>query len=684
MNNDENLTTNENSTPNEDLPSNEEITVTSEITPEENGLDSLVETFNGSAPTDEEPNIELPKEPFNPPSDNEQATIRIEKIVETVQNIQSGQPQPGETPKSVPEEETEKGFEEQIEPVIEIKDYRESEEDPNEEPIEPNDLLALVTKKLKESKLKCLIIGLICLPMLYLTIAPQLILSLPKFLLYNENPVLFIFILIVLLCAVMIVAADKMVSGIMSLIHKRADMDFLIVMTSFVTIFHCVSVFVTKNSAYIPLCVFPALALLISYYGDIRKYSAQVRGVKNAINLKKPGTVSIFRNVIDDKIICMRNRSNSNNDFYKSFLRPNYTDKIINRYVPAIFLISIALSFVSTASTGRTYDFFWALSTIMIMASAWTFFIFLNLPYSKISKKLLKKGSVIGGSTVAFEYGKCNSVALFDEDIFPFETISIDAFKHYGNTPYNTVIAYTTAVLKASECGVAMNFEKFCETNNVNSNNISVTSHCFLDDVGITAYINSHKVIIGNTECMKKIGVSYPPSIQLSTAIFCVIDNELCGIFAVKYNYSLETEDMFGLLFAGKHLPLLATRDFNVNLSTISNKFGINSGVTYPSNATRAALNCRERNSSANGVVLLLDDAVSMAEFLEGCRRIRQTVKLNIFLGLASSVLGIGLSSLMIALGTRWYSTATPLNIIIYSAVWMFFTWLASLWVNKF
>ncbi len=96
--------------------------------------------------------------------------------------------------------------------------------------------------------------------------------------------------------------------------------------------------------------------------------------------------------------------------------------------------------------------------------------------------------------------------------------------------------------------------------------------HCY-EGGGLSANIRGDQVLVGSAAFMNLMEVSLPVGLNVKNAVFCAIDGELAGIFALSYTLPDTVFPSIEELMREKVGPVLATRDFNLIPAMLKQRF---------------------------------------------------------------------------------------------------------------
>ncbi|MFQ8758856.1 MAG: hypothetical protein ACLSAF_04795 [Intestinimonas sp.] len=90
---------------------------------------------------------------------------------------------------------------------------------------------------------------------------------------------------------------------------------------------------------------------------------------------------------------------------------------------------------------------------------------------------------------------------------------------------------------------------------------------------GLSADIRGEHILVGSASFMALMEVSLPQGLNVRNAVFCAIDGELAGIFALNYVLHGTISPAISALVGADVSPVLCTRDFNLIPAMLRQKF---------------------------------------------------------------------------------------------------------------
>ncbi len=564
------------------------------------------------------------------------------------------------------------------------------EQKPKKPPINPYTMMRRIERLRRSLTARTWIAFVLCLPLVYITIAKGAGAAVPDIVNFSANPFTYTLISLGLLILVIAVGYDVYFGGCYDLLTLRASGDSLVFCSTVASLGHCVFAIIDSrcitdasgNPAYAPVCVLPALAIAFSMLGDRIRYKSYSRSLRSAHRLTHSKVLTVLPEKYDGDVIYAAANSENLQGFFHSMRENDATSSTLRWLSPVIIVASLALAFYASISGPTGAPFFWCWSVTSAFTPALGFFLAATLPLSAVSKRMYKNGVLIGGGKAISRLGGRSFVLLSDGDVFPGEAISINGYKLLDQDEKEFAISMTASVLDAACTSLAKPFLKLAAENYAPIRPVS--DLCISDSGGISGEVDGHNVMVGTGSYIQRCGIKIPPDIKLRTAVFCAVDAELLIIYAVRYQVMPRNDYAMTLLEDNGYSPIIASRDFNVTATFIQNRFGIpSSDLVYPPADLRTSMSDPSLTLDADGVLISRGCCgEAIAESLVACHRYKTVTRLALIFSALSSIIGLGLGALMAYKG--WAEAASPVNMLLYYLLWLLPVLLFSGWVNKF
>ena len=175
-----------------------------------------------------------------------------------------------------------------------------------------------------------------------------------------------------------------------------------------------------------------------------------------------------------------------------------------------------------------------------------------------------------------------------------------------------------------------------------------------------------------------------PQGVNVKHAVFCAINGELAGLFALNYAMSPAVNPCLSALMRNGASPILATRDPNLIPALLGQKFKLPvDKMEFPPVDRRLELSGTEQDHDGTPVALLSREGLGpYCDAVVGGRRLRSAVRLGTALSIAGGALGAALTFYLTYVGAA--ASLTPVNFLLYMALWLIPTALLNHWVNQY
>lgn len=276
--------------------------------------------------------------------------------------------------------------------------------------------------------------------------------------------------------------------------------------------------------------------------------------------------------------------------FFKKFFHysyPGYEEERIYK------IISSLSSLGSLAVGGIIYylskDIFTSVTAVvaisLIIAPFSPHFIY-NLPLYLVNKRLNKLDGFISGYLSSNIFYDVNAVALADNDLFQTGDIELHGIKTFKDKRIDEAIIDAAAVVSSSNCILT---EIFMNVIDGKTNILpEVDSVLYEDNMGLSAWVNGRRVLLGNRNLMAGHDIQVPSRDyearflrEGQEIIYLAVAGELSAMFILNYTISdelrkeIERLDSLGVSFIIKSTdpnitPQMLSRLMNIPATSIN------------------------------------------------------------------------------------------------------------------
>lgn len=355
-------------------------------------------------------------------------------------------------------------------------------------------------------------------------------------------------------------------------------------------------------------------------------------------------------------------------DFMDHYNEPWKPEKTLRIYALVSLGVSLAIGILAGVLHSWTVGV-QTLAVCLLAAAPATMFITLSRPMAVLERRLHAVGTVLCGWNGIARLRKKAVFPVSHDDLFPSGTTMMNGVKFFGKRDPDEVVAYATALMEASGCGLAPLFTQLLTSRN--------GRHYIITDVtlhqgGVSGMIADQTVLAGSLSFLQEMGVALPENIQVSSAVYVAVDKELCGLFALTYEKNrAATAGLCALCAYSGLYPVLVSDDFTLTEAFLHSKFNLPAQkVLLPDYAARQQL--REKEASQEDPAALLVTNPTLAAFgygVAGARTLYSACRLGVAIHLLGGILGLIIMLVLTLLGAT--ALLTPVNMFLYQLVWM-------------
>ncbi len=354
--------------------------------------------------------------------------------------------------------------------------------------------------------------------------------------------------------------------------------------------------------------------------------------------------------------------------FMDSYTATPQPEKLLNRYALITLAVSIGLGVLSGVRHGFEAGVQLCASALL-MGMPVSALLTISRPMAILEKRLHKLGTVLCGWQGISAVDRMAAYPLEDTDLFPYGCAKLNGVKFYGDRNPDQVVAYATALIRANRGALVSLFGTLLESRN----GYLCTPHAVtVYPGGIGGEIGEDSVLVGTLSFLRDMGVDMGSGTRVAQAVYCAIDGELAGVFAVTYRRSVSAASGLRTLCGYRGLtPVVLCEDFMISESFLGSKFGVNTRrMAFPGLQQRIDLSQTEVPEDAPVIALTTKDGLAPKAFaVTGARVLKSTWKLGVAIHMIGGIVG-----LVIMAALAWVGGAhllNPLNLLAYQFIWM-------------
>ena len=535
------------------------------------------------------------------------------------------------------------------------------------------DLAQRYGKGLKSLGVRGTLTLLLFLPALYLTID---LLPYPEVL----TPQLRVWILAAAQGLAMLLGLDVLIGGLARLFRLEPGMDTLLVFAAAATLADALTMFqLDPREGQMPYCAAIVLGIALLLKGTARKRRGQRLACRTAASASHPYLVTLDEGKWNGREAYAK-WSGDPIGFGRQMQASDGAQRIFQRVVPLLLIACLLLSIVSSIGRGAPERLLWCLSATLTASASLSGALCFSLPWLSLTRRLSQSGAAIAGWDGVTATGG-SGILLTDTDFFPPGCVSLNGIKVFGDFPVDKVVASTASLIKESGCGLDKIFHDLLRSQGTVYRRMS--NFCCYEG-GMSAVIRDQQVLVGSSAFMHLMEIPLPPGLNVKNAVFCAIDGELAGIFALHYTLHGTLEPSLNSLIRNRITPVMATRDFNLIPAMLRQRFKLPvDKMEFPAAERRIELSDEDQeHSDILTAVLCREGVAPYSEAVVGAARLRRAVRISALLASLGAVAGLLLAFYLTFVGS--YASLSAGNLLVFLIMWLVPTPLISGMVNKY
>ena len=459
--------------------------------------------------------------------------------------------------------------------------------------------------------------------------------------------------------AIMLLGLDVVTNGLLKIVRLRPGADSLAVISCLLTTVDAALVASSNTGiAHPPLCALSSLSLvgvMLSTYLTVRSFRKAMR----VPAIAKHTYAVVGENDLTGKEITLLKTSRSSAGFVRRCEEAAPDETLFTKLAPFLLALAAVLALVVTAVTKDISDFVYIFSAILCPAAPVCALLCFILPFFLGSMKMFASGTAIAGWSGLCDVGQSNNLIITDRDIFPADSVKIEAIRIFADEDAQKVISYAGSLVLASRCSMSKAFADEMEQNNCPI--VPIENFETLSGGGFKGLIEGSIVLCGSAELMRLMNIKIPFRLVDKTTVLLAIDGVLYGIFSLKYEASPQVRKALTELIRSNRHPIFAMRDFNITPDMLKEAFDIaTDGYDFPPYVERFRITETEPSENSKiAAVVCREGLAPLTTMAETGRNMFMATRVNLLITVIGAVLG------MVAVLIKMLTSAISLSFIL-------------------
>ena len=530
----------------------------------------------------------------------------------------------------------------------------------------------------------------------YLLLAGKYVIPLPASILPEGETVrMFMAVSTILTVFVAIANSSAMGGGLISFFKMRANSDSLVAFAILASIAQGIfGIIKYEDVSPKSMSFYACIAILAMLFNSLGKMS-MINRIQNNFRILGSGREKKAVLAVDSPEICRELIPEVTNrrpivvygvkaGFFTDFLAHSYSDKYdvgINRSIAPVcvvcsLVVGISTYFLSEDLRNAMGLSLSALTAVLCVCATFSSTFIENVPLSKVAKKLSAYGGMISGSKAVEDFCDTSAVILTESDLFGNGYVSLHGIKPFSQTRVDDVILDAASVLCALDGSLA---PVFLQMINGNKDILKKADNIvFENDMGISAWIDSKRILIGNKKLMINHDIAIPlDSYERGEAdnavgepLYLSVSGELCARFLVSYNINDDLAVELDKLAEKNKQIIVYTNDANISARKIWEIYG------YPEELITIMPSIRHRDyklmsaprEDAVAGIVYTGRASAMVRSVVACINARSSILTATILELIQMILGYGFVAFLAFMGA--IGSLSAISLLLYQLLW--------------
>lgn len=535
--------------------------------------------------------------------------------------------------------------------------------------------------------------ALLTIIIVYLALAGRYVMPLPSALQPEGGTVRAYLILCTVLTAIVaLVNSSSVGGGLLSLFKMRANSDSLSTLALLAAVGQGVAGVVAPDrvdpvalSLYFPIATLAMLAGAVGKLMMISRIQANFRIIAGDKPKKALLTVeddAFCREFVPESTRRPTIAYSASADFFTDFLGLSYSDKYdvgINRTIaPVCLLGSLVIGIICYLLTESSFSAISAFAAVLCICSSLSATFIENIPLGKLANKLTPEGGMVSGNKAVEDFCDTAAVILTETDLFPNGNVRLRGIKTFSQSRIDESIRDAASVMCSLDGDLSPVFLQMIGGDRELLK--KVDSVVYENGMGVSAWVDSRRVLIGNRQLMVNHGISIPSDAaqgvrsknpeESGELLFLSSAGEVTAQFAVSYHIDEDLAAQLDILAARDTTLIVYTTDANITAHHIWELYGYPEELIriLPAERHQFYRKLTKRRENAIAEIVYTGKAAAMAGAIVACVNARSSILYATIIQLVQMAIGYGIVAFMAFMGT--IGTLSILQMGLYQLFW--------------
>ncbi|HIV36598.1 MAG TPA: hypothetical protein H9999_05200 [Candidatus Negativibacillus faecipullorum] len=365
--------------------------------------------------------------------------------------------------------------------------------------------------------------------------------------------------------------------------------------------------------------------------------------------------------------------------FLSNFLDNSYSEdhaeNMSRVLAPVCLLAGIALSVLSYLFNKNAAEAVSTFTAIMCVSAPLTSTIAANLPLYRLARRLIPAGAMVSGYSAVDAFSRTEAVVLDAKDLFRPSDIILHGIKPFDKSQIDSVILDAASVVCNTDGMLTDVFNKIIGSNR--SMLRPVENVTYEDSMGLSAWVDGKRVLVGNRELMVNHGVEVPSNDyemryvkDRKNIVYLANSGQLSAMFVISYRPNKQTKEQLDKLSERGMYLIINTSDPNITAEKIhaTYDFPMEQIKLMPAKFHAAYENLTAEKDRSPAKIGFIGSSRMMVTAILDCFTARTAIDQAVLIQMIALVAGYALVALFSLMGNLSYLSI--LHLILFQAVW--------------
>ena len=342
---------------------------------------------------------------------------------------------------------------------------------------------------------------------------------------------------------------------------------------------------------------------------------------------------------------------------------------------PICLLAGVLMSLLSYLFNKNAADAVSTFTAIMCVCAPLTSTLAANLPLYRMSSHLVPSGAMVSGYSAIEAFANTEGVIMDAKDLFHPSDVMLHGIKPFDQSQIDSVILDAASVMCNTDGMLTDVFNKIIGSDR--SMLRPVENVTYEDSMGLSAWVDGKRVLIGNRELMVNHGVEVPSSDyemrfvkDSKNIVYLSNSGELSAMFVISYRPNDATQKQLDELAERELNLIIKTSDPNITAEKINSiySFPLDQIKLMPAKFHTSYEQLTAEKESSPAKIGFIGSSRNMVNAILECISVKTSIDQAVLIQMIAVVVGYGLVSLFSLMGNLSYLSVG--HLILFQIIW--------------